>query len=161
MSASETLAFATDILLPDRFLAELKNTGATGAQLPGYACGSEVWQRVLARILRALSTKRMALENCEPDTSLLGIKHSETCAEGGNGFIQHAEYQGKQVVTKVSRVGCGNAILKEARILRALEKHENIVEYVGLSEDQTLGPVLLLAREPWTLYEAKKRLTLS
>jgi serine/threonine protein kinase len=58
-----------------------------------------------------------------------------------------------QVVTKVSRHGCGNVILKEARILRDLAKHKNIVEYVGLCEDPEAGPVLLLAREPWTLCE--------
>lgn len=153
MSSSETLAFARDIRLPDRFLAELKNSGATGAQLPHYASGPEVWQRVLARTLRALHSKRMPLEKCEPDANLRGILCAETCAEGGNGFVQHAEYQGREVVTKVTRNGCGNAILKEARILRALEKHRNIVEYVGLCEDRDLGPILLLAREPWTLYE--------
>jgi tRNA A-37 threonylcarbamoyl transferase component Bud32 len=153
MTASETLTFAKEILMPDRFLAELKKSGATGAQLPLYACGTEVWQRVLARTLRALHSKRMPLEKCEPDVNLREIRCEETGAEGGNGIIHHAEYRGMQVVTKVSRGGCGNDILKEARILRGLEKHDNIVEYVGLCEDREAGPVLLLLREPWTLYE--------
>jgi tRNA A-37 threonylcarbamoyl transferase component Bud32 len=153
MSADETLAFARDILLPDRFLAELRKSGATGAQLPLYACGSEAWQRVLAVTLRALHSKRMPLESCDPDADLQGIRCEETGAEGGNGIVHHATYKGMEVVTKVSRHGCGNVILKEARILRALAKHKNIVEYVGMCEDREAGPVLLLAREPWTLYE--------
>jgi serine/threonine protein kinase len=81
------------------------------------------------------------------------IRCEETGAEGGNGIVHHAEYKGLQVVTKVSRHSCGNVILKEARILRDLAKHKNIVEYVGLCEDAEAGPVLLLAREPWTLFE--------
>lgn len=153
MTASETLAFAKDITLPDRFIAELRKSGATGAELPQYACGPEVWQRILARTLRALHSKRMPLENCEPDATLGEIQCEETGAEGGNGIVHHATYKGINVVTKVSRGGFGNDILKEARILKCLEKHDNIVEYVGLSEDKGAGPVLLLLREPWTLYE--------
>lgn len=153
MSSDETLAFAREIVLPDRFLAELKKSGATGAQLPQYACGSEAWQRVLAATLRAVQCKRMPLENCETDANLQELRCEETGAEGGNGIIHHAEYRGMKVVTKVSRHACGNVILKEARILRALEKHKNIAEYVGLCEDKEAGPVLLLMREPWTLYD--------
>merc|ERR1719453_2949488 len=153
MTASETLAFAKDITLPDRFIAELRKSGATGAELPQYACGPEVWQRILARTLRALHSKRMPLENCEPDATLGEIQCEETGAEGGNGIVHHATYKGMQVVTKVSRLGCGNVILKEARILRDLAKHKNIVEYIGLCEDSEAGPVLLLTREPWTLCE--------
>jgi tRNA A-37 threonylcarbamoyl transferase component Bud32 len=153
MTADETLAFAQDILLPDRFVAELRKSGATGAQLPDYACGPEAWQRVLAVTLRALHSKSMPLESCEQDADLDCIRCEETGAEGGNGIVHHAQYKGLEVVTKVSRHGCGNVILKEARILRDLAKHKNIVEYVGLCEDQEAGPVLLLVREPWTLYE--------
>jgi serine/threonine protein kinase len=95
----------------------------------------------------------MPVEKCVPDADLREIQCEETGAEGGNGIVHHAKYKGAEVVTKVSRFGCGNVILKEARILRDLEKHENIAEYVGLSEDPGAGPVLLLIREPWTLYE--------
>jgi serine/threonine protein kinase len=153
MDSLETIAFARDILLPDRFVAELRKSGATGAELPVYASGPEVWQRVLARTLVALHSKRMPLEKCDPDASLHEVKCGNTGAEGGNGIIHHADFKGMEVVTKVSRGGCGIDIFKEARILRGLEKHENIVEYVGLCEDPEAGPCLLLLREPWTLYE--------
>jgi serine/threonine protein kinase len=159
----EVCEFVRDLCLPD--LAEhFQARDATGADLVAYANGPtvsqrdaaspEVSRRVLARVLKTLAPRGFPPPPCKPDLDQSDIRYGSSGTCGGNGIVHFAMCNGENVAVKVARSGSGLDIMKEARILRSLRKHRNIVAYKGFANDCEVGPCLVLALADLTLYEA-------